>query len=351
MDDGRWLPAGVGIHSPREKLTRPAHDGRRMRVLTDDDVTGLLSLPALLDVVEDALRRQGEGAVERPPRPHFPVGTDRDGADPQGTGLVMPAYLHGADTYATKLASVHEGNPDQGLPTVHAQVVVSDARTGEPLALLDGRTVTNARTGCVGGLAARHLAAGDGPHTLGVLGGGAQARWQTRAIDAAVDLGPVRVYSPNSRASCAADLRERGVDATAVDSPRQAVDGADIVVTATTSRDPVFPGDALAPGTLVVAIGAYTAEMRELDAETFARADQVFADVPDEVRDIGDIAGNGVDPDRLIPFSDALSGATGREADDVVVVESVGSAVMDAAAAAHLLSRAESRGVGRNVPL
>lgn len=319
-----------------------------MRLCTDDDVSTLLSLADLLPVVSDALVAQGAGRVERPPRPHYPVGGDDDGRNPAGTALTMPAYLHGADTYATKLASVHEGNPEQGLPTIHAQVMVNDAHTGEALALFDGVRVTNARTSCVGGLAISHLV--DGPVTLGVLGGGAQARWQTRAVDAATDLRGVKVYSPNSREACATDLRAEGIDARAVESPEEAVRGSNAVVTATTSREPVFPGSALDPGTVVVGIGAYTDAMRELDGTTMERAARVFADVPEEVAEVGDVADAGLAESDLVPFSDVLTGEAGRDdAEEILVVDSVGSAVMDAATADYLYERALAEDVGRDV--
>ena len=317
-------------------------------VLSAEDVADVLDLATLAPVVEHALVKQGDGEVERPERPHYPIGEGLDEADePLGTGLAMPAYVHGEPYFATKLVSVHEDNPDRGLPTIHAQIVLSDARTGEPVSILDGSHVTNARTGCVGGLAARDLAAGD-TVTLGVLGAGAQARWQTRAIDALTDLDAVRVYSPSdSKDACASDLREDGVDATAVDSPRAAVEGATVVVTATTSTEPVFPADALEDGALVVAVGAYTAEMQELEPEVFDRASRVFADVPEEVAATGDLTATDLDESDLIPFSAVLSGERGRERDDeIIVVESVGSAVMDVAAATEVYETAREQGRG-----
>ena len=320
----------------------------QVRVLSDDDVAAVLDLPDLLPVVADALVRQGRGEVERPERPHFPVGTGLgpDGG-PAGTALTMPAYLHGEATFATKLATVHEGNPARGLPTVNAQVVLADAGTGEPLALVHGNRITNARTGCVGGLVARELA--NRPVWLGLLGAGTVARWQARAVAAATDLERIRVYSPSdSRVECAAELAsELGVDAEAVDSPEAAVSDATVVVTATTASAPVFPGSALEPGTVVVASGAFTAETRELDVETFERAARVFADVPSEVAEIGDLLATDLVASDLVPFSDVLAGTAGRAApDEVLVVESVGSAVFDAASAAHVLDVAEDRDVG-----
>jgi len=327
--------------TPRRAMAMDA-----IRVLSSEDVAAVLSLDGLLDVVADALVRQGRGEVERPDRPHFPIGTAEDGR-PAGTALTMPAYVHGAETFATKLATIHPDNPDRGRPTVNAQVVLVDADTGQPRALLHGNRITNARTGCVGGVAARELAAG--PVRLGLLGAGSVARWQARAIAAATDLRSVRVYSPSdSRVDCAQRLAaELDVDARAVDSPEAAVDDASVVVTATTATDPVFPGRALEPGTLVIAAGAFDRETRELDAETFRRAARVFADVPSEVATIGDLRGTDLSEADLLPLSAVLEGHAGREgADEILLVESVGSAVFDAAAAAHVLEAAQRQDTG-----
>jgi alanine dehydrogenase len=319
-----------------------------VRVLGDDDVAAVLSLPELLPVVEEAFRAQGRGDVERPPRPHFPVGEGIENG-PLGTGLTMPAYVHGDEYFATKLVAVHDGNERRGLPTVNAQVAVTDAATGEPVAFLAGNRITSARTGCIGGLAARDLASP--PVRLGVVGAGTQARWQTRAVAAATDVDSVRIYSPSdSRFACAADLREEGLDAEAVDSPTEAVADATVVVTATTSTEPVFPGEALAPGALVVAVGAYTAEMRELDGDTVERASRVFADVPAEAVETGDLP--GFDADDVIPLSSVFEGEAGRESDDeILVVKSVGTAVLDAATASHVYDRAVESDVGVTVEL
>ncbi|MFB6269270.1 MAG: ornithine cyclodeaminase family protein [Halobacterium sp.] len=315
-------------------------------VLSDDDVAGLLDVETLAPVVEDALVKQGAGDVERPDRPHYPVGEGLNPEEPYGTGLAMPAYVHGGEYFATKLVGVHDDNPERGLPTIHAQIVLADARTGQPRSFMNGSRITNARTGCIGGLAARELA--NQPVTLGVLGAGAQARWQTRAIDALTDVERVSVYSPSdSRHECASDLREHGIDAEAVDSPEDAVEGSNVVVTATTSTEPVFPASALAPGTLVVAVGAFNAEMQELEPGVFDRAARVFADVPEEVAGIGDLTATSLDEDDLISIADVLDGDAGRESEDeILVMESVGSAVLDVAAASYVYDAAADAGVG-----
>ncbi|WP_227356885.1 ornithine cyclodeaminase family protein [Haladaptatus salinisoli] len=323
-----------------------------VRILSDADVASLLDVESLLPVVRDAFVKQGRGEVERPDRPHFPVGAGLAGDDPLGTGLVMPAYVHGANHYATKLVAVHEGNVDRGLPTVNAQIALTDAETGEPAAFVAGTRITNARTGCIGGLAAAELA--PAPVELALVGAGTQARWQARCIAEATELESVRVYSPSdSKRECAEELEsELGVPTRAAESPRDAVSNANVVVTATTATSPVFPSDGLEPGALVVAVGAFTAEMRELDRATFERADEVYADVPDEAAEIGDLRATDLEADDLVPLSDVLDGRAGRDAEsDIVVVESVGTAALDAAAGEHVLERAEATGVGREVAL
>jgi len=323
-----------------------------VRVIDDDAVAELLDMEALLPVVADAFRAQRDGAVERPERPHFPLGRGLDDDDPAralGTGLAMPAYVHGAETYATKVASVHEDNPGRGLPTVHAQVLLADAATGAPVALLAGNRVTNARTGCIGGLAVSNLV--DPPVDLAVFGAGTQARWQTRAIAAATAVDAVAVYSPSdSKRDCAAEL-DAALDASvrAAESPADALAGANAVVTATTSTESVFDGADCPDGTVVVAVGAYTPELCELDAALVARADRLYADVPEEAVETGDLAGRRL-REALRAFADCFDDPPVRD-DELVVVESVGSAVLDAATADWLLERARDADAGVDVPL
>ena len=326
-----------------------------VRILDATQVVSLSDIGELLSVIETSLIKQGRGEVVRPERPHFPVGQglDQDRPDePLGTGLTMPAYIHGADYYATKLVGFFEENPQRDLPTITAQIVVNEADTGLPVAVMDGTHVTGMRTGCIGGLSARELA--NEPVSLGVIGAGTQARWQTRAIAAATDLDRVRIYSrSDSRIACANELDdELDVPIDPVDSARAAVEDATVVVTTTTAESPVLDGDWLGPGTLVVAIGAFSPEMQELDPTTFDRATRVFADVPDEALDTGDVIAAGLADGEVESLADVVEGTIGRDhEDDIIVVESVGSAVFDAATAAHVVELAESDDVGTMVDL
>ncbi|MCO8246322.1 ornithine cyclodeaminase family protein [Haladaptatus sp. AB643] len=324
-----------------------------VRLISDDDVASLLDIESLLPVVREAFVKQGRGEVERPDRPHFPVGTGIVGDSPLGTGLVMPAYIHGARYYATKLVGVYEGNADRGLPTVNAQIALTEAETGLPAGFLAGTRITNARTGCIGGIAAAELAASS-PVKLGIIGAGTQARWQARCIATATDVESIRVYSPSdSKDECADELEsDLDVPATPVESAAEAVADATVVVTTTTATSPVFSGEALEPGTLVIAIGAYTSEMRELDRKTFDRADKTFADVPEEVAEIGDLLATDLGESDLVPLTDVLEDRVGRDNDrEIIVVESVGSAVLDAATSEFVFERAVETETSEEVEL
>ena len=303
-----------------------------VRILSDDDVATLLEIDALLPVVRDAFVKQERGDVERPDRPHFPVGAGLDGDAPLGAGLVMPAYIHGAPHYATKLVGVHGGNVDRGLPTVNAQIALTDAETGLPAAVIAGTRITNARTGCIGGLAAAELASSS-PVKLAVIGAGTQARWQARCIATATDVESIRVYSPSdSKHECAEELEsELGVPTTpgriggrrrgGFDSRRHRNDR---------DNSRLFRRGTPAQNAQSIAIGAYNEEMRELDRETFSRADKTVADVPEEVAEIGDIRATDLEADDFVPLGDVFDGVAVRDSDsEIVVVESVGSAVLE----------------------
>lgn len=316
-----------------------------VRVLTEADIETVLDLDRLVDAVAEGLKSQAAGEVERPERITYPVGPGVDGDAADGTALVMPAHIHDRDYFVTKLVGHHEGNPDHGKPTIHAQLVVADAATGAPAAFMDGALITGARTGCIGAAAVEALV--DGPITVGVIGAGTQARWHARAIDTVADVSRVRIYSPSeSRHECATDLTREGITSEAVATPHEAVDGADVVVTATTSHEPVFPAAALADDAVVVAVGAYTSEMQELEAAVVERAQLIIADVPDEVATIGDILHADVDPASLVHLGALLAGDVSPPDAGPVVVESVGTAVTDAAAAELLLETAIEADVG-----
>ncbi|MDX1748426.1 MAG: ornithine cyclodeaminase family protein, partial [Halobacteriales archaeon] len=135
-------------------------------------------------------------------------------------------------------------------------------------------------------------------------------------------------------------------------TPEEAVADATVVVTATTSEKPVFPAEALAPGTVVIGVGAYSAAQQEIPAGALHRAAKVFGDVPSEVAGIGDVVEAGLSPEEIVPFADVFSGQAGRSSgEEILIMESVGSAVLDAAAGGYILEAARAADVGTIVDL
>ena len=325
-----------------------------VRILSSGTVDKLVELESLLEVIEDGIKKQGRGMVERPSQPDMDVGigllTDID--ERTGNILIQSGYVHGHEYYGVKIASVHPQNRDRGFSTVNVVMAMMDATTGVPEGFADWTHPTNVKTGCVGGLAARELAIE--PVHLTIFGAGAQARWQARAIAATTNVDTIRIYSPSdSKFACASELEEElSITTTAVASPREAVEQCNVLVTATTAEQPVYSGKHLKEGTLVIGIGAYSREMHELDSETFGRSASVFADAPPNVSEVGEVVAAGVSEQDLIPFSKVLSGNSGRKtSEEILVFESAGSAIFDVVVGEYVLNLAEKKQCGNVIEI
>jgi alanine dehydrogenase len=240
----------------------------------------------------------------------------------------------------------------------HFVLPLFDAGSGDPLAVLDGASMNPHKTGATGAVGVDGLApvAAD---DVAVIGSGSQARGQLLATAAVRDFARVEVYSPTQshRQTFAAEMNER-LDATvaAVASSAAAVDGADIVITATNATDPVFDGDLLEPGTHVTAMGQYHPERRELDTTTIERATYVPDLRSRALQDAGSflnaVEAGVVTEDHIhAELGEVLVGdAPGRTApDDITVFDSGGTAIETVAAAKMLYDRAVEAGVGEEI--
>lgn len=240
-----------------------------VRILSADDVRQALPMADAIAGMKTAFAQLSQHQAEVPLRGRVQAGA-------KGVTLVMPAYLSASDDLAVKIVSVFPGNPAQNLPTIHAMVLALDPTTGQVLAMMEGGSLTAIRTGAGSGAATDFLARSDSK-TVAIIGSGVQARTQLEAVCTVRDIQQVYVYSP-TRAHAeqfARDMAGQGVipDAiTVVDNPDDAVRQADIVCAATTSKTPVFNGDALLPGTHINGVGSFTPEMIELDATTVRNA-------------------------------------------------------------------------------
>jgi ornithine cyclodeaminase/alanine dehydrogenase-like protein (mu-crystallin family) len=302
--------------------------------LSEEDVGSLVTPGEAVPVIEDCFRRMAAGQVDLMPRRRFPV----DG----GAFAVMAATDRGLGVAGLKSYLVVEGR-------IEFVVCLFDLANAALVALIAADRLGQVRTGAASGVAAKYLAR-DGAASLGLIGAGWQAASQLAAIRAAVPSLERVVVSSRSRERAEAFAEANGADV--AESPSDA-GGCDIVVTATSSKDPVLRGDWLSDGALVCAIGANDPRARELDAQVIARATVVCCDSIEDARlESGDliepIAAGRLDWLEVQELHQIVSGELpGRQADtDVVVFKSNGIAPWDLAIGHEVLQRARERGVG-----
>lgn len=283
--------------------------------LDEAQVRKLLRMDELIPVMARAMADLSAGTVVQPMRQMVPV------AEHRGFLGVMPAY-DGA--LGAKLVTFYPHN--QGIHTHHATILLFRPETGEPLATLDGRLITEMRTAAVSAVATRLLARQDAA-VLALLGAGVQARSHLEALRLVRDLREVRVWSPRRAADFAA---RHGVRATA--SAEEAVRGADVVVVATTSETPVLEGKWLAPGAHVNAVGAPRPTWRELDDDVLSQARLYVEQREAATRESGDVIAAG---QVFAEIGEVVAGTRpGRQSEqEITLFKSVGVAIEDVAAA------------------
>lgn len=311
-----------------------------------------------MEAVEEGFRALAAERVRVPRRSRINLPELAGAAFFMPAAVVGPGSPSGAGSaVGTKVVTVFDGNQARGLPSVLSLYVLLDPDTGAPACVMDGRYLTNVRTGAATGVAARRLAP-DEPQRVGLLGLGVQALYQLLAVAAVRPVARVVAYSPSGerrRAWARRIGRAIGREVEIAPSAEAAVRDASLVILATSHPGPVADGAWLAPGATVCAIGMHAAVPwgGELDAETLRRADRVVCDAVDAAaRESGDILGAVQDgilrPEELVDLADVVAGrADGRRSrDELLVFRSVGLAVEDLFAARMIYARALERGAG-----
>jgi ornithine cyclodeaminase len=329
-------------------------------VLTRSQVEELLDLDALIDTLADAMADLSAGRASVPDRVGAAV-PDRD-----GVLAAMPGFVPSCGVLAAKLVSLFPRNAGTALPTHQAVIVVFDADTGRPAALLDGTAITAARTGACSALSARLLARQDAT-VLAILGTGVQARSHALAMCRVRAIREIRVAgrNPAKATKLAEELSEELSDATpdvhAVPTYREALDGADIACACTHASVPVVRREWLSPGVHVTSVG-YNRAGREVDDATVATAlvcvesrQAVLAPYPAGSNDLLQPIRDGViTTDHLhAEVGELVAGSrSGRAtADQITLYKSVGVAAQDAAAAAVVLTAAGRAGAGQQIEI
>ncbi|HST25325.1 MAG TPA: ornithine cyclodeaminase family protein [Gaiellaceae bacterium] len=302
--------------------------------LSEQDVDSLLTPEDALEAVEGSFRRMAEGLVENVPRRRLRL---EGGALAVMSAADLGLGIAGVKTYAA------------GRGGASFVVVLFDATTDEAIALIEADRLGQFRTGAATGVAARHLAR-EGAASLGVFGAGLQAEMQIRCVRAALPaIEDVAVYCRT------AERREEFANRLGIEPVESSQEAAakDVVVTITTSRDPVLRGDWLRAGALVCAAGANRPQARELDNAVLQRAAFVCCDsVEDAKLESGDliepVAQGVLDWLEVHELAEVVSGQVqGRQSDDdIVVFKSNGIAAWDVAIGALAVERARERGVG-----
>ncbi|HKP51998.1 MAG TPA: delta(1)-pyrroline-2-carboxylate reductase family protein [Chloroflexia bacterium] len=293
-----------------------------MKVLSAQETSGLLPYTALAEQLRAVLVDKRAGRASAPPRLHVPLAGG-------GVLLVMPAADE--ELAITKLVTVHPQNVAQGLPSVQAEVLVFEARTGRRLLWLDGDSVTAHRTAALSLLAAQTLAPNPAGPLL-IIGTGVQGRSHLEAM--AQGLGVRQVYvtarDPAHATDLAAYARSLGVDAESIARPEEVLDQVSLIVTATTSPEPVLPPEVRADA-FITAVGSFQPERAELPAALVQKA-QLYVDTVEGARaEAGDLVRASIDWSRVTPLEEAIMQP--KPATGPVIFKSVGHALWDLAAA------------------
>jgi ornithine cyclodeaminase/alanine dehydrogenase-like protein (mu-crystallin family) len=327
-----------------------------LRILNANEVRQALPMIEAIAGMKAAFAQLSQGQAEVPLRSRVPVPAHN------GVSIFMPAYLAESDDLAVKVVSVFPDNARRGQPVIYGLVLVLDASSGRPLALLEGGALTAIRTGAASGAATDLLARPD-TAVAAIIGCGVQARTQLEAVCTVRPIQEVRVYSIDraQAETFAAEMAGVGpipLTVQVVDGPQAAVSEADIVCTATTSTTPVFHGRDLKPGAHVNAVGAYTPEMQEVDVETIRRSLVVVDSRASVLAEAGDLmiplaAGEIQESHIHAELGEIVAGTRpGRtHSQQITTFKSVGVAVQDAVAARIALAGAARRNLGTLVEM
>ncbi len=315
------------------------------------------ALPMLdaISAMKGAYLALSAGSVELPMRTRISV------EEEDGVALFMPAFLSHGDqqVLCLKTVAVFPRNAEMNLPTIHAAVLVLNAKTGQIEAVLEGGRLTAIRTGAASG-AATDLLAREDCHVGAVFGAGVQGRTQLQAICSVRTLERVWIFDPNQENAQQLVEELSGLtpfpkDLKVANSPKQAVKNADLICTATTAISPVFNDQDLKPGVHINGVGSYTPDMIEIPPKTIGRASIFVGSRIGVLAEAGEILAaidqGFLDENELVELGEVISkNKPGRiDQDQITFFKSVGVAVQDAAAASVVLKNARRMNIGKKI--
>lgn len=323
-------------------------------LISDSEIEKLISIGETIETVEDAFTAKGLGKVQMPPKSYIYF------EEFNGDFRVMPAYLEETGAAGVKIVNSHPDNPEsKGLPTVMAIVVLLNPENGKITAIMDGTEITSLRTGAAGAIAAKHLARSES-NIVGMIGTGTQAKTQLKALSEIFDLKEVSAYSDrrDEKEEFARSMNsEFRAGVKPVESVKEAVQDADVIVSTTPVRSPIISDEWIPEGAHINAIGADAKGKQELDPRILKRA-KIVVDDWEQASHSGEInvpLSKGEISKRDI-YADIGEIVTGKKegrtsGDEITVFDSTGLAVQDIGTAWRAYRKALKIDAGNEVEI
>jgi ornithine cyclodeaminase/alanine dehydrogenase-like protein (mu-crystallin family) len=323
-----------------------------MLVLTKQDMLDTLTMKETMEAVKEAFLLYGSGSYTMPSRLHM--------EDDNNTFLVMPCGTN--EAFGTKLVSVFPENKAKDLPVTQGIVVLNDIETGVPLSLMNGTILTAVRTGAVGGVGIAYLAHPESSK-VALIGAGIQGLYQILAACEARKISDVFVYSRTVEKVEAfiTTLKEKlpyPVQLHLAGDAEEAISQADIIITATTSAEPVLPNEAgLYRGKLIVGIGSFRPEMREFPQALYKEAEAIYVDTKEALHETGDLRvpldERWVTKSQVHSFAEVMveKKQPHLENGSAIIFKSVGMALFDVKVAYAFYQKAKRLGIGQTIEI
>lgn len=325
-----------------------------MLIFTEQEIKEYVKLNLkAITIIEEGFSKLANKEVEMPPIMRVDV------HDQNGEVDVKTAYIKGKDMFAIKVSSGFFNNYKLGLPSGNGLMMLINAQTGIPKALLlDNGYLTEVRTAAAGATAANYLARRN-IETVGVIGAGSQARFQVRALQLVRDFNKVSVYARSAdRAKKYADDMEAelGIEVEVAKSAEEVVRSSDLVITTTPAKEPIIKAEWLHPGLHITAMGSDAEHKQELEAEVLARADLLVCDTKAQCARLGELhhaldSGALTNESAVVELGQLTSKEQiGRENEEqITVADLTGTGVQDTAIALFAFNEMTKHHIGLTV--
>lgn len=321
-----------------------------MIYLNSKDILSSITLDEIMDTIEEAYRIYTSNNFNMPDRIHVDNGNL--------TSLYMPCFTN--EAFGTKILTISPNNTKINKPVIDGVMVVNDVETGEIVCMMDGKTLTSVRTGAVGGVGIKHTTSKD-IQSIGLIGTGAQGFYQILYACKARTIKNVYLYNrtKNKAINLKIELEKelKNININVVDSSRELVENSEVIITATTSSQPVIENDKeLLKGKHIIAIGSYTPDMKELPDALFEVVDKVIVDTDFAKEESGDlclpIKNNLIKSEDIENMGTFLENNANFDMNGkTTLYKSVGMGLFDIVVANKIYIKALEKGIGQYIEL